>query len=228
MTLHTYDHLEQGSEEWLAARRGLITASVVGKLITPKTIKVAENDEARGLRALLVAERITGWSEPSYFNDDMQRGHDVEPIARDWYASKNNVVVDQIGFMVRDFNDGHRIGYSPDGLVGDDGLIEIKAPRSKAHLLTHVAGQMPMQHMAQVQTGLLVSSREWCDYISYCGGMPPFVQRIHADVRWFDTILAAVEQFEIKAAEMQAQYETKTHGLPTTERLTFDLEMTGL
>lgn len=221
MTFCEHANIEQGTEEWLHIRRGLVTASVMGRLVTPKTIKPASNDEARTLTALLVAERITGWSEPSYTSADMQRGHDVEPIARDWYAERYATPVTELGFMTRD-DWGFRIGYSPDGLVGDDGLIEVKAPRAKTHLMTHISGLVPLHHMAQIQTGLLVSGRDWCDFISFYCGMPPFVKRVHRDERWAHAIVEAVEIFEAKAAQMQADYQTATSGIPTTERLLMD------
>lgn len=227
MTLHEYKDLEQGTDEWLEARRGIVTASVVGQLITAKTLKVADNDTSRGVTASLVAERITGWTDPTYINADMQRGHDIEPIARDWYIDRfgdKYGAVTELGFMVRD-DWGFKIGFSPDGLVGDDGIIEIKAPRAKTHLLTHLSGQMPLHHMAQVQAGLLVSDRQWCDFISYYGGLSPFVTRVLRDEKWGAVIVEAVQQFEAKAAEMQADYERVTADLPKTERPIFDLEM---
>jgi hypothetical protein len=230
MTLTEYRELEQGSDEWLAARLGIVTASVVGKFITPKTVKVASNDESRGLTAQLVAERITGWADPTYMNADMARGHDVEPIARDWYAERYAPVT-ELGFMVREFTTDteepwtYRIGYSPDGLVGTDGLIEVKAPRAKTHLQTHVVGKVPLHHMAQIQAGLLVADRQWCDFISFYCGMPPFIQRVHRDEEWGDVIRDAVEKFELAATEMQADYATATTGIPTTERLLIDMEM---
>lgn len=223
MTLTQYPDLEQGSEEWLAARRGIVTASVVGQLITAKTLKVADNDTSRGLAATLVAERITGWSDPTYYNADMQRGHDIEPIARDLYAEKH-APVRELGFMVREF-DGFKIGYSPDGLVGDEGLIEVKAPRMKSHLLTHLSGDVPLAHMAQIQCGLLVADRQWCDFISFYGGMAPFIKRVHRDEKWGAVIVEAVKTFEERATEMQAEYSNATTGLPQTERLLIDMEM---
>jgi putative phage-type endonuclease len=224
MSLVEYGELEQGTEAWLEARRGIVTASVVGKLITARTLKVASNDESRGLTAQLVAERITGWSDPTYFNGDMQRGHDIEPIARDWYAERNGVKVDEIGFMVRD-DWGFKIGYSPDGMVGTDGLIEVKAPRAKTHLTTHLSGEVPAYHMAQIQCGLLVADRCYCDFISFYAGMPPFVKRVERIERWGDLIVEAVENFEFTAKEMQAEYATATTGMPNTERLLIDMEM---
>lgn len=223
MSLHTYADLIQGSDEWLEARRGIVTASVVGQLITPKTIKPASNDYSRALTTLLVAERITGWSEPVYVSHDMLRGSLDEPVARGIYAEHYASVI-EVGFMVRD-DWGYRIGYSPDGLVGDDGLVEIKSRRPKAHLAHIIADEVPVENVAQIQCGLLVSGREWCDYVSFCGGMPLWTKRVEPDQRWFDAILAAVETFEQTAAEMVARYQAAVARLPATERGTYDMEI---
>lgn len=222
MTLIELPDLIQGSDAWLDQRRGMVTASVVGKLITAKTIKPAGNDDSRALTALLVAERITGYTDPVYVSDDMLRGHEDEPRAIEKY-SEHYAPVALSGFMVRD-DWGFRIGYSPDGLVGDDGLVEVKAPRAKKHLTTILSGEVPPEHMAQLQCGLLVSGRKWIDFMSYSGGMPMWVKRVEPDQRWFDAIVAAVTQFEETAAQMVAAYHAATEGLPATERAV-DLEM---
>lgn len=221
MTLHVYANLDQRSEEWYEQRRGMVTASVVGRLVTPATLKVAANDESRGLATLLAAERITGYTDPTFVNADMWRGIESEPLARDLY-SREYAPVTEVGFMVRE-EDDWRLGYSPDGLVGDDGLIEVKAPRAKAHLATILADQVPAQHMPQLQAGLLVSGRWWVDFISYCGGMPMWVKRVEPDERWHEAIVAACQRFEVTVKEMVAKYETAVIGLPKTERI--DLEM---
>lgn len=214
--------LAQGTDEWHDQRRGIVTASVVGQLVTTKTLKPASNDVSRGLTRLLVAERITGWTDPMYVSDDMLRGIEDEPKARDKY-SEHYAPVTEIGFMIREDHDV-KIGYSPDGLVGDDGLIEVKSRRQKKHLETILADEPPAENLAQMQCGLLVSGREWCDYISYCGGMPLWVKRVFPDPRWFDAILAAVDAFEANAAEMIRLYDERTVGLPMTER-TVEMEM---
>lgn len=223
MTVRTYKDLEQGTEEWLALRRGMVTASVVGQLITPKTIKPASNDYSRALTASLVAERIAGYSEPVYVNADMQRGNDDEPYARDAYA-KHYAPVDEVAFIVRD-DWGFKIGYSPDGLVKDDGLIEIKSRRAKKHLTTILADEVPLENMAQCQTGLLVTGRDWLDYVSYCSGLPLYVKRVMPDPRWFQAITEAVELFELNASDMIRKYEAAVEGRPATERIDHDAEM---
>ena len=220
MSLHVYNDLVQGTDEWLAARRGIVTASVVGQLVTPKTIKPAANDYSRALTMTLVAERITGWTDPVYVSDDMMRGTMDEPIARDLY-SREYAPVTEVGFMVRD-DWGYPIGYSPDGLVGDDGLIEIKSRKPKKHLATILADEVPIENLAQCQAGLLVSGREWLDYVSFAGGMPLWTKRVYPDERWFVAIRQAVDIFEMTAAEMVAAYRARTVGLPQTERSIYD------
>ena len=192
MTLHVYENLEQGSDEWLAARCGMLTASQIGKLITPATLKVASNDTSRGLTETLVAERLTGYTEDVFVSADMERGNFDEPVARDLYSA-HYAPATEVGFMVRDF-DGHRLGYSPDGLVGDDGLIEIKSRKQKTQLATILADQVPLANMAQCQAGLLVSGREWIDYVSYCGGMPLYVKRVLPDEKWHTAIVNALSR----------------------------------
>ena len=215
MALHVLDELEQGSEEWHNQRRGMVTASVAGQLLTA-TGKVANNDTSRGLTALLVAERITGYTEPTWVNDDMLRGQLDEPIARDLYG-EHYAPVTEVGFMVRD-DWGWSLGYSPDGLVGDDGLIEIKSRRQKKQLQTILADEVPAENMAQLQCGLLVSGRQWIDYVSLCGGMPLYVKRVYPDPVWFQAIIEAVTAFEQAAEQMVDDYLTRTEGMPATER----------
>jgi hypothetical protein len=223
ISLKVYEDLEQGSPEWLAARCGIVTASVVGQLVTARTFKPAENDTSRGLTNLLVSERITGHVEPMHVSADMERGTLDEPYARDAYH-EHHAPVTEVGFMVRD-DFGYRIGYSPDGLVGDDGLIEIKSRAPKKHLATILSDEVPAENMAQIQCGLLVSGREWCDYVSFCGGMPLWTKRVYPDTRWHEAIIAAVELFETNAEDIINRYMDAVTGLPLTDRIDHFQEM---
>lgn len=265
MTLHILPDLVQGSEAWHDQRRGLVTASVVGKLLTVRklgaldfdcsncgatatnpclnkrtgepiktlhsertpsaeqkttVIEPASNDESRGLTATLAAERANGFTDPTYVSDDMFRGIEEEPIARDLY-SLHHAPVTEVGFLVRDF-DGFRIGCSPDGLVGDDGLIEIKSRRSRKQMQTVLMDSVPIENVAQCQAALLVSGRQWLDYVSYSAGMALWVKRIYPDLRWHKAITSAVRAFEANATEMVARYKESTRGMPMTERVIFD------
>jgi len=217
--LKVYTELEQRSPEWYEARCGVLTASVVGKFITPKTVKVANNEPSRGITRQLVAERITGHVVETFQSDAMFRGVMDEPLARDLYT-KHYRPATEVGFMVREIH-GHKLGFSPDGLVGDDGLIEVKSAEPKIHLARILSDGVPAEHMAQMQAGMLVSGREWCDFISYCGGMPMLVRRVTVEQAWFDAIIGALDAFETDATEMVADYERLTDGLPTTERIDY-------
>ena len=221
-SLIVYPNVEQRSEEWHDQRRGMVTASVVGSLVTPKTMKPASNDTSRGLTLILAAERITGYTEDSYVNADMWRGIVEEPRARDMYAEHYGVTVTEVGFMVREFDDGIRLGYSPDGLVGDVGCIEIKAPRQKSHLETVLADEVPGQYVAQVQTALLVSGRAWCDYVSFCAEMPLYVKRVYPDPKWHAAITEALVQFEDNAAKHVATFNERTAGMPVPPRISYE------
>lgn len=220
MTLHIFNDVEQRSEEWYAARCGIITASAVGKLITP-TLKVASNDTSRGIITALVAERITKTVEPTFTSDDMWRGILHEPYARDIYSGHHQQAV-ECGFMRLD-NDTWTLGYSPDGLVADDGLVEIKCPRAKGHVSTILADKVPPFYMAQLQAGLLVSGRKWIDYVSFCAGLPLFVKRVLPDPAWHEVIEAACIQFETTANEMTAAYQQASQDLPATERIEMEI-----
>ena len=213
-----HNDLVQGSDEWLAARCGLLTASEMKLILTP-TLKVASNDKERAHLYELLAQRVTGYVEPTYISEDMLRGHDDELEARHIY-SKHFAPVTEVGFITND-RWGFTIGYSPDGLVGDDGLIECKSRRQKYQVQTiieWVEGIAPAEYLLQCQTGMLVAEREWCDLISYSGGLPMQPMRIHADPVVQDAIIEAATRFEQRLAEKLAIYEAAIAGLIPTER----------
>jgi len=189
----------------------------------PPTYTPATGDTARNLTALLTAERITGYTEPTFQSDDMWRGVMDEPVARDLYT-KHYAPVRESGFMVRD-DWGFQIGYSPDGLVGDDGAIEVKSRRQKKQLLTVLADEVPAENMAQLQGALLVTGRQWIDYVSFSGGMALWRKRVTPDQQWFDAIIDAVAAFEKNAEDMVSRYLTAVDGLPATERTNIELGM---
>jgi putative phage-type endonuclease len=212
-----YFDIEQGSDEWHALRRGLITASAVSKLLTA-TYKPAANDTSRALLYQLLAERITGESDSGFYNDDMARGHLLEPYARDLYAESFDPVV-ECGFVTLTTPAGV-LGYSPDGLVGDDGLIEIKCPRPKTHLKSLLTREVPSEYYPQVQTGLAVTGRRYCDYISYAPGLPLFVQRCQSAPAVIAAIFAAHEAAEDQLAALMVDFEAAAAVFPATEPLT--------
>lgn len=217
--IHYHRDLIQGSEEWLQARCGILTASEMCRIITP-TLKVARNEKASAHLYELLAQRITQYVEPQYVSDDMLRGQQDEIEARALYA-KHYAPVEEVGFITNN-EWGFTIGYSPDGLVGDDGLIECKSRRQKFQVETILSGEMPGDYWIQVQTGLLVTGRKWCDFISYCGGLPMVTIRVHADDRIQDAIVEAATDFELQLSRLQDAFERGRDGarlIPTERRI---------
>lgn len=214
--------LIQGSDEWRAVRCGLLTASEMKLIVTP-TLKVASNDKERAHLYELLAQRVTRYVEPAYVSDDMLRGHEDEIEARILYDKHYHPVID-VGFITND-KFGFTIGYSPDGLVGGNGLLECKSRRQKFQTETIIecvpSGNAPAEFMLQLQTGLLVSEREWIDFISYSGGLPMVVIRVHPNREVQDAIVVAATAFERRLAEKLEKYHAtlaEAGFLPTERR----------
>lgn len=217
MSLKIYEDIEQRSPEWFEARAGIVTASAIGQLITAKTLKPANSETARSLIRTLAAERITGHVEETPTSNDMWRGILDEPYARDIY-SEHFQKADECGFMVRELP-GFKIGYSPDGVIEESGLIEIKSRKQKHHLKTILEDAVPPEHMAQIQCGLLTSGREYLDYISYCGGLPLYVKTVHPDPAWQEALTIVASGAEAMIQELITAYEKRIKGMPPTERI---------
>lgn len=232
-----YHHdLVQGTDEWFAARCGLLTASEMKHIITP-TLKIASNEKERSHLYELLAQRITRYVEPSYISDDMLRGMADEVDAVALYE-KHHAPVERVGFVTNDGVPedgpavdgwGFTIGYSPDGLVGDDGLVEAKSRRQKYQVETFVVhvleGTTPADYILQVQTGMLVTGRAWCDLISYSAGLPMAVMRCEADPVVQQAILNAAAAFEDRLKQARIRYDEATIGAPMTERRAPEQEM---
>lgn len=203
--------LIQGSDAWLAARCGLLTASEMSLIITAKTLKPAKNDKASAHLYELLAQRITNYVEPRYIGDDMLRGQVDEIDARALYA-KHYAPVEEMGFVIND-EWGFTLGCSPDGLVGDDGMIECKSRRQKFQVETIASQAMPDDYSIQVQTALLVTGRKWCDFVSYCGGLPMVTIRVLPDSHVQGAILAAATAFEADLAAALERYRLGVDGM---------------
>jgi hypothetical protein len=219
MTIKYYPDIEQGSEEWLALRCGILTASEMKHVITGKTLKYADNPASRSYLNELAAQRITGYVEPVYISDDMLRGNEDE-IAAVLAYGEHYAPVERVGFVTND-KWGFTIGCSPDGLVGKDGGIECKSRRQKHQVSTIVAGEVPEEHVIQVQASMLVTERPWWDYVSYCGGMPMDVIRAKADSRIQLAIEMAAFAFENAIRKQLALYNdaVKSRRLIQTKRV---------
>lgn len=215
MAIVYHPELIQGSDEWLEARRGMITAGSMNLVLTP-TLKIANNEKERTHLYELVAQRVTGYVEPSYIGDDMLRGLEDEVYAKALYAEKYAPITDY-GMITND-KFGFVLGFSPDGMVGDDGMIECKSRRQKWQAQTIIENELPTDYRLQIQTGMLIAERQWCDFISYCGGMPMFVLRIYPDPVVQAAIREAATGFEMRIRSAQKVYEERAKGFHMTER----------
>ena len=217
-----HNDLIQGSEEWHAARCGLLTASEVDRVLTPK-LKIADNAKTRAHLWELAAQRISNYVEPTYIGDAMLRGHEDEILARALYAEKY-APVEETGFVTND-KWGFTLGCSPDGLVGDDGMIECKSRCQKYQVQSIVeeftgVARIPEEYWLQVQTALLVTGRKWCDFVSYSGGLPMMVARVEADAPTQEAIIDAASKYEARICEAIADFHeaVKARGYHPTER----------
>lgn len=227
VTITIHRDLEQGSEAWHRARLGLITASEMCLILTP-TLKVASNEKERLHLYELMSQRISDYVEPTYIGDAMLRGHEDEIDARILYA-KTYAPVEDAGFITND-KWGFTLGYSPDGIVGDDGLIECKSRKQKFQVQTVVEnlaeGTIPAEFVMQCQTGLLVSERKWIDFLSYSGGLPMIRVRVYPDPKIQHAIVDAVGAFEARLSAKLATYRDTladmANDLTPTERKIYE------
>lgn len=225
MTIKYHEELVQGSDEWLEARLGLLTASEMKHIITPGKLLYATNDKSRSHLFELAAQRISNYIEPSYIGDDMLRGMAEEIDAKQVYSTHYAKTTD-CGFITND-KWGFTLGYSPDSLVGKYGLIECKSRRQKYQIETIATDEVPAEFTIQIQTGLLVSERAWLDFINYSGGLPMFVKRVMPDKVIQDAIVSAATAFHEQLAVLIAKYQANAIKFPMTERKILDDIITG-
>jgi len=182
--------VEQGSEEWLQLRLGVATASQFSKIVTSKG-EISKSLEKYALE--LASQILTSRREDGYESEDMKRGVELEPEARMLYQEYTLDIVETCGFMsCGDY------GYSPDGLVGSDGLIEIKCTKPITHIEYLMANILPTAHTQQVQGGLMVSGRQWCDFISYNPDFEErnklFIKRVYRDEAFIAKLRIGIDQ----------------------------------
>jgi putative phage-type endonuclease len=196
--------MEQRSTEWFAARLGKVTASRVADVIA-KT-KTGYSTSRENYMAQLVCERMTGTQAESYNNAAMQWGTDQEPLARAAYEAAADVLVDEIGFVVHPTI--VNAGASPDGLVGDVGLIEIKCPNTATHIDTVLTDKVPSKYITQMQWQMATTGRKWCDFVSFDPRMPEglqlFIQRVDFDADYVKMLEAEITGF---LAELETKIE---------------------
>ena len=198
--------IEQRSDAWFEARIGKVTASrAVDVLAKTKTGYSASRDN---YMAQLVCERLTGQKGESFNNAAMQHGTDTEPLARAAYESLKDVLVDEVGFVPHPSI--IMAGASPDGLVGDDGLLEIKCPNTATHIETLLSQTVPGKYNTQMQFQMACTGRSWCDFVSFDNRLPQelqlFVKRVPRDNMYIklmeDEIVRFLNELDIKIAQL--------------------------
>ena len=200
--------MEQRTDEWHQARVGKVTASRVADVIA-KT-KTGWGASRGNYMAELIAERLTGQPASSFSNAAMQWGTDTEPQARAAYEFFSGIAVSEVGFV--DHPKIEKSGASPDGLIGDDGLIEIKCPNTATHLDTVLSEKVPTKYATQMQWQMACTGREWCDFFSFDPRLPPnlqtFTKRIERDDERIAELEKLVGEFlEELAAKLSALQE---------------------
>lgn len=192
----------QNSPEWVELRRGLVTASEMATVLARGKKKGDPSVTRQRYVMRLAAERVGAAPADSYSNSHMERGHLLEAEAISDYAFIRGVEPELVGFI----KNGD-VGCSPDGLVGDAGMIEIKSklPHLQMEVLLH--GVVPAEHLPQIQCQLWVAEREFVDFVSYWPGLRPFIKRVHRDEAYIAELAKAVATFNEEVAAVVEQYQ---------------------
>jgi len=186
----------QGPDDWYKLRLGKVTASCFGKAIA-----AGQGKTRKTYMIQLIAERLTQEPQDGFSNAVMQRGSEIEPYAREYYKLLNDVSIQEVGFVERN----GCIGASPDGLVGSEGLIEIKCPLPTTHILTLIDDKVPTIHKPQIQGQLWVCEREWCDFVSYdprVSQRPFFCERVYRDDAYIKELHIKIQMFVTEMNEI--------------------------
>lgn len=199
---------EQGTAEWLHEKCGNVGASRIADVM--EKIKSGEAAARRNYRAELICELLTGQSQDSYCSPEMQRGTELEPFARAAYEIRKGVMVDQTGFVMHPTV--KRAGASPDGLVGEDGLLEIKCPKTATHIDYLLNGTVPSDYQPQMLWQMACTGRQWCDFLSYDPRLPEalqiFLVRLMRDNDRIAEMEKAVVQFNQEIDEVIERLKT--------------------
>ncbi len=195
----------QGSDAWLAARCGRVTASNVADVLSRSRDRKSEGATRRNYKARIISEILTGRpQENGYTNKAMEAGLEFEPLARSAYELANGEFVDFVGLVLHPSIE--RAAASPDGLVSTDGLVQFKCPFPATHIGYILDGEVPAEYQPQMLWEMACTERAWCDFASYCPSFPPhlqlFVVRFHRDEKRIVEITAEVNVFLKEADEI--------------------------
>ena len=216
----TIDH-EQGTKEWLESRLGNVTASRIGDVMAkPGKKGSAESRSRANYRARLIVERLSGRAvEDEYQSYDMKRGIEIEPIARAEYEMRENVMVETAGFVMHPTIP--RFGASVDGLVGKDGLVQFKCPKTAIHLEWLMAKRVPPEHVAQMLAELSCRpERKWSDFVSYEPNLPHHLQLFKVRMMRDET---AITEMELEVVKFNAEIDEIISKLPAPDQKDRDL-----
>ena len=198
MSIEIFD-CEQNSEEWIRARMGLPTASMFATIMA-KGKSGGDSLTRKTYLYKLAGELITGEPMENYTNAYMERGHTMEAEARDYYALLHDVEPGRVGFIVNG-----RKGCSPDSLIGDTGMLEIKTKAPHLLIEALIKNEFPPEHKAQCQGALWVAEREWLDLVVYFTKMPAFIRRVYRDEAYIANLSEAVDAFDAELHELVEQ-----------------------
>lgn len=187
--------VQQGSDEWLAVRCGVPSASNFDKLLTTKG---EPSKQAQKYLYQLAAEKVSGIKEESFQSSAMAKGIETEAEAVDFYELTQGVEVQTVGFCL---HESKLFGCSPDRLVGDEGLLEVKCPLPHTHVEYLLENNLEKDYFQQVQGQLLVTGRKWCDLISYSRGLKPLIVRVVRDEKFLKALEIELEIFCKKLEE---------------------------
>lgn len=189
---------EQGSPEWYAVRLGIPTASAFADVLAEGR-GGNPSKTRRTYMMKLIGERFTGEPAYSYNNDHLERGKAMEDEARQLYVFARDAELDRVGFIRREWGEPlgahYAAGCSPDSLVGNDGLLEIKTKLAHLQCEALLDKRLPPEHVAQVQGQLWISGRQWCDFVSYWPKLPPLIVRVQRDDTYIQRLQRGVEVF---------------------------------
>lgn len=219
------EDLQQGSPDWLAMRVGRVTGSrVCDVLATLK--KGGESAARRNYRSEIVVEMLTGLSVEHFVSPAMQWGIDNEIYARTAYELERDVSIEPVGFAVH--GTMPRFGASPDGLIGDDGLIEIKCPTTGVHLDYMLSGEIPAEYQAQMLAEMACTDRQWCDFVSFDPRLPKhlqlFIRRFDRDKGLIEALEASVVTFLAEVDEVLERLNSLQENPPRKENANVAME----
>jgi predicted phage-related endonuclease len=199
-------NVEQNSPAWMNLRLGIITASSMKDVLSKGRSKTATSVTRQTYMDKLMGEQLSGRFPSNYTNEAMMMGHELEKYAREYYERATGNKVTQVGFITN-HDDIGTVGFSPDGLIGEDGVLEIKSRMDHVQVRVLLNDAPSPEHYAQMQCGLWVSERQWCDYVSFNEYIPPFIRRVHRDDEFIANMREQVIEFY---AEMTANLKILT------------------